>query len=86
MDVYESLRQLVDNTDEFSNIAILVLTPPEFLTDVSRGVAAYQALKLRIFDEVRDRYRDNPYAALVRLCAQEYPSDTPLGHLSWIKE
>lgn len=70
MDAYESLRQLVDNTDEFSNVATLVLAAPDFLTDPSRGVGAYQALKLRIFDEVRDRRRDNPYAALVRLGAE----------------
>lgn len=74
IDAYESLRQLVDNTDEFSNIATLVLAAPEFLTDPVRGVAAYQALKLRIFDEVRDRHRDNPYAALVRLGVQENSS------------
>ena len=34
-----------------------------------RGVDAYQALKLRIYDEVRDRNRDNPYSSLVRLGA-----------------
>ncbi|MHB8191243.1 MAG: BREX system ATP-binding domain-containing protein [Ferrimicrobium sp.] len=70
MDAYESLRQLVDNTDEFANLATIVLCAPEFLIDQFRGVAAYQALKLRIFDEVRDQRRDNPYAALVRLGPQ----------------
>ena len=46
-----------------------VLCAPEFLTDQNRGVDAYQALKLRIIDEVRDLRRDNPYSSLIRLGA-----------------
>lgn len=67
LDAYELLRQLVDNTDELSRCCVVVLAAPEFLTDEHRGVGAYQALKLRIHDEVRDRARDNPFASLVRL-------------------
>jgi len=67
MDTYELLRQLVDNTDELAHCCVVVLAAPEFLTDHHRGVDAYQALKLRIFDEVRDRHRDNPYSSLIRL-------------------
>src|SRR6266545_539184 len=36
-------------------------------TDEVRGLPAYSALQLRVADEVRDRRRTNPYAALVRL-------------------
>ena len=67
LDGYELLRQLVDNTDELSHCCILVLAAPEFTTDTTRGIDAYQALKLRIFDDVRDRNRDNPFSSLVRL-------------------
>ncbi|MDQ3294088.1 MAG: ATP-binding protein, partial [Actinomycetota bacterium] len=67
LDAYELLRQLVDNTDELAHCCIVVLAAPEFLSDPNRGLDAYQALKLRIFDEVRDRQRDNPYSSLVRL-------------------
>jgi len=69
LDAYELLRQLVDNTDELSHCCVVVVAAPEFLSDTNRGLDAYQALKLRIFDEVRDRSRDNPYASLVRLGA-----------------
>lgn len=69
LDAYEVLRQLVDNTDELSNCAVVVIAAPEFLTDANRGLDAYQALKLRIFDEVRDVNRDNPYSSLIRLAA-----------------
>lgn len=67
LDGYEMLRQLVDNTDELSHCCVLVIAAPEFTTDSTRGVDAYQALKLRIHDDVRDRNRDNPFSSLVRL-------------------
>jgi hypothetical protein len=65
------LRQLIDNTDELSHCLVAVVASPAFVTDANRGLDAYQALKLRIFDEVRDRNRDNPLASLLRLAAQE---------------
>lgn len=67
LDAYELLRQLVDNTDDMSQCCVVVVAAPEFLSDPNRGLDAYQALKLRIYDEVRDRFRDNPYSSLVRL-------------------
>jgi hypothetical protein len=70
LDAYELLRELVDNTDEMANCIVLVILSPAFLTDVARGIDAYQALKLRIFDEVRDVNRDNPLASLIRLGAR----------------
>ncbi len=69
LDGYELLRQLVDNTDELSHCCVVVLAAPEFLSDGARGVDAYQALKMRIHDEVRDRRRDNPFSSLVRVGA-----------------
>jgi len=67
LDAYELLRQFVDNTDELSHCFVAVVAAPELLTDARRGLDAYQALKLRIHDEVRDRNRHNPYSSLVRL-------------------
>ena len=69
LDAYEVLRQLVDNTDEMSHLVVVAVASPAFLTDMSRGLDAYQALKLRVFDEVRDAVRDNPLSSLVRLGA-----------------
>ncbi len=69
LDAYEVLRQLVDNTDEMANCIAVVLASPAFLSDPPRGLDAYQALKLRIFDEVRDANRDNPFSSLIRLGA-----------------
>lgn len=67
LDVYEVVRQLIDATDELEGIFVGVLVPPDLMTDEARGLPAYTALQLRVADEVRDRRRPNPYAALVRL-------------------
>ncbi|MGI9182067.1 MAG: BREX system ATP-binding domain-containing protein [Longimicrobiaceae bacterium] len=67
MDAYEVLRQLIDATDELSACFTLVTCAPEFLSDPSRGLDAYHALKLRIWDEVHDRRRANPLSALLRM-------------------
>jgi hypothetical protein len=67
LDAYEVLRQLIDGTDEMEGLFAAVLLPPDLVTDEARGLPAYTALQLRVADEVRDRRRPNPYAALVRL-------------------
>ncbi|MGH2353117.1 MAG: BREX system ATP-binding domain-containing protein [Chloroflexota bacterium] len=69
IDAYEVLRQLIDATDELAFCFAGILASPEFLTDDRRGLQRYQALYLRISDEVRDRYRPNPRSSLVRLAA-----------------
>lgn len=67
LDAYEVLRQLVDATDALRGAFVAVTLPPELITDETRGLPAYSALHLRIVDEIRDRRRANPFAALVRL-------------------
>ena len=67
LDAYEVLRQFIDATDELRGVLLLGMVPPELMTDESRGLPAYTALQLRVADEVRDRRRANPFAALVRL-------------------
>jgi hypothetical protein len=67
LDSYEVLRQLVDSTDSLRSVLAAVALPPELVGDEARGLPAYSALHLRVVDEVRDRRRTNPFAALVRL-------------------
>lgn len=67
LDAYEVLRQFIDATDELRGVLVVAVVPPELMTDESRGLPAYSALQLRVADEVRDRRRANPFAALVRL-------------------
>lgn len=67
MDVYEVLRQFIDSTDDMEGCLMVVLVPEEFLTDERRGLNRYEALKLRIWDDVRDKHRQNPLAPMIRL-------------------
>ena len=67
LDAYEVLRQLVDATDSLRGALVAVALPPQLVSDDVRGLPAYSALQLRVVDEVRDRRRANPFAALARL-------------------
>lgn len=70
LDAYELVRQLIDATDESEGLFVAVLVPPPLVNDEARGLPAYTALQMRVADEVRDRRRPNPYAALVRIGAR----------------
>ncbi|WP_377819811.1 BREX system ATP-binding domain-containing protein [Acidicapsa dinghuensis] len=68
-DLYEVLRECIDDIDRASGIVILVIAPPAFLEDPRRGIDVYRALKMRVWDDVRVRGHENPVAPLVRLSA-----------------
>ena len=67
LDAYEMLRQFIDGTDEIEGLLMVVIAPFEFLTNQRLGLNRYEALKLRILDDVRDKYRQNPLAPMIRL-------------------
>jgi hypothetical protein len=68
MDGFEVLRQLIDDIEHFAGLMLVVLADEALIgDDPKRSVGAYQALKMRIWDDVRPEGRDNPLAPLVRL-------------------
>ncbi|WP_447970467.1 BREX system ATP-binding domain-containing protein [Nitrospira sp. M1] len=67
LDLYDMLRQFIDTSDELEGFMMVVQASPEFLTDAKRGIDRYEALKHRIWDDVRDKHRQNPLVPLVRL-------------------
>ena len=67
MDTYEVFRQFIDGADAMEGFFMAVVPGFGFLEDPVRGISAYEALKFRIFDEVRDRNLVNPMAALARI-------------------
>lgn len=70
LDCYEVLRQFIDGTDESDFCFTAVLAPVRFLEEGDRrSVSAYEALKLRIWDEVHDKVHVNPLASLLRICS-----------------
>lgn len=66
VDLYELLRQLVDEQGTMEGVFIVVLASPALLSDSYRSVDRYQALKMRIVDDVRVRSRQNLLAPMVR--------------------
>ena len=69
LDAYEVLRQFIDGTDKLEGCLIAVIPDIAFLEDEVRGLSAYEALKFRVFDEIRDRNLVNPMASLARISA-----------------
>ena len=68
MDAFEVLRQLIDDAEAFQGLLAVVLAEQSLTgDDPKRSLNAYDALKLRVWDDVRATGRDNPLAALVRL-------------------
>jgi hypothetical protein len=67
MDMYESVRQFIDETDDVTGCLLVVLTVREFLDDDRRGLRAYPALQMRLGDDVRGGNRPNPLAPMLRV-------------------
>jgi hypothetical protein len=79
LDTYEVLRQCIDATDELEFCFMVVIAPPAFLhPDERRGVYSYDALRMRIWDEVRDKQRVNPFSTLIRLSPCPESSTLPI--------
>jgi hypothetical protein len=67
LDVYEVLRQFIDDTDESSHFLLVAVAGAGLLHDAKRGVDNYTALKMRVVEDVHDRRRSNPLNALVQV-------------------
>ncbi len=69
LDAYEVLREFIDATDDLEHLLLIVTAPQSFLDiqNTGRGIGRYDALKNRIYDEVRDRNLANPMSALIRV-------------------
>jgi hypothetical protein len=71
LDAYEVLRQFIDSIDELEGVVVIGVADPTILNPDrrGRGLATYQALRNRVYDEVRDRAHANPVGSLVRVGA-----------------
>jgi hypothetical protein len=69
LDTYEVLREFIDATDDLEHLLMVVTAPATFLDleTSGRGIGRYQALRARVYDEVRDRTLANPMSALIRV-------------------
>jgi hypothetical protein len=67
LDMWETLRQFIDGTDDLNGGLFVFIVGREFVEDEQRGMRGYNALHLRLTDDVRDRRRANPLAPMVRV-------------------
>jgi len=69
LDAYEVLREFIDASDRMDSCLVVVVPAIEFTEQdpFSRGLGAYKALNLRVYNEVSDRTIPNPLATLLRL-------------------
>ena len=71
LDVFEVLRQIIDDSEHFGGLLLVVLADQSLIgDDPKRSLNAYFALKMRIWSDVRPKGRDNPLAPLVVLAEQ----------------
>ncbi len=80
MDLFELLRQFLDMADDMEGLLMVVLAPKEFLTDTRRSVDRYEALKLRVWDDVRPKHSQNPLSTLVRIEEKQIGAMNDAGH------
>jgi hypothetical protein len=73
LDGFEVLRQLIDDSEHFSGLLLVVLADEGLIDegDRKRSLNAYAALKMRVWPDVRAESRDNPLAPLIQLANQE---------------
>ena len=71
LDVFEVLRQIIDDSEHFGGLLLVVLADQSLIgDDPKRSLNAYFALKMRIWSDARPEGRDNPLAPLVVLAEQ----------------
>jgi hypothetical protein len=68
LDAFEVLRQIIDDSEHFGGLLLVVLADQSLIgDDTKRSLDTYSALKMRIWSDVRPEGRDNPLAPLVVL-------------------
>lgn len=75
-DTYESLRELIDDIDSLHNIMFLCAFDRALLDDENAGIKSYQALWMRIQNEVSGK-KFNRFADLIDLDALAFQEYTP---------
>ena len=67
LDHYEVLRELIDDIDRLPGLLLVVTTAAAFVQAGKRSYREYQALAMRIMNDVRDVRKQNRAAALVNV-------------------
>lgn len=65
LELYELMRQFIDDMERFDGTIVVVSSPNTIVTDERRGINRYQALRMRLWSDVRIRNAENPMSPLV---------------------
>jgi hypothetical protein len=87
LDAFEVLRQLIDDAESFEGLFVTVLADSTFVADnPKRSVAAYTALKERIWADVHARGHENPLAPLLQLSPTSTGNLVGTADMPFVKE
>jgi hypothetical protein len=67
LDLYEAVREFIDGAGEVEGLVIVFLTDRRFVWDEHRGMRLYEALRLRVTNDVEAKSWPNPLATMVVL-------------------
>ncbi len=83
-EAFETIRQLIDDVDHSHGVLYLLAGRRELLEDEKAGISSYEALRLRLLQEVRAN-RFNPFADIVDLnTARESGYLSPESLAEWV--
>ncbi len=80
-DAYEGFRELIDDVDSLERIMFIIAARPELIEDDKNGIRSYDALWLRIQDEIECK-QPNKFADLLYLDRIVSPGQTELADLA----
>ena len=80
-DAYEGFRELIDDVDSLERIMFIIAARPELIEDDKNGIRSYDALWLRIQDEIECEQPDK-FADLLHLDEIMNPSQAELADLA----
>lgn len=87
LDVFEVLRQLIDEAESLEGMFLAVLTGPDFACgDPKRSVSAYKALKERIWADVHPRGHENPLAPMLSVATGGMNKPVHAGDMTYSEE
>lgn len=67
VELYELLRQSIDDLEQFDGTMMIVTVPQAFALDERRGIGKYPALKMRLWNDFRVKNAQNPLAPMIWL-------------------
>jgi P-loop Domain of unknown function (DUF2791) len=66
-ELYELLRQSIDDIEQVEGTMMIAIAPPTVAIDERRGIERHPALKMRLWNDFRIKNFQNPLSPMIRL-------------------